>query len=87
MPQCCFAPWSLHRLISSCPSLLQFCGLQKGEKDLPAQAWERMACLGPLVRVDRVPPTVTVGGVVFAGSSDTYLATEFLPVPCHPALS
>lgn len=68
--------------MSSCPSLLQ-----KGKKGLPAQAQERMVCLGPLVRVDRAPPTVTVGGVVFAGSSGTYLATEFLPVPRCPVLS
>ena len=62
MLQRCFALWSLYRLMSSRPSLLQLCGLQKGEKDLPGHAWERMGCLGPLVRVDRVPPAVTVRG-------------------------
>lgn len=42
MPQCCFASWSLSRLMSSRPSLLQLCGLQKGDKDLPAQAGESL---------------------------------------------
>lgn len=72
--------WSLHRLTSSRPFAAALWAAERW--GTPARhVWERMGCLDPLVRLDGVPAAASVGGVVFAGLSDTRLATEFLPVP------